>query len=486
MINPRLPVLLASVLVSLAGCTSRAGSSGNVSGAARDFLGRYGNFSPAEAKEITRQIEAGPHDLAVQLAAASREGILLKLGDLQPALPSPERNAAPIYVQLANLLKAKPLDPATDKVRGSLGVRVLHSPEEVDAVRRMLSERKDVMQLVHEAASKPECVFRRDWSRGLLLEFPENATMREAARLLSAESYFLAQQGRYSDAIANQTQVFRVAQHPTAVPVAICQLVAMSCDAMALAGMENIVSMAGPNAEIAEEVRAAIAGNRPRLQLRHTLEGEIAGYTISMNSLRQKTAAPAGMSHFTEALGGGDGNGEGQKKARKLSPGERRVWNRLLDAAAAYHLSVMRRLIAASSGPYFANSVLLKRLFEQGESETHNPVQVLAPAAILAGLITHATEARAQEEVIMAGAAVLAYEGRHSTFPDRLAQAIPEPPLDPFSAGPLKYRREGDGFVVYSLGPDGNFDGSKPGAPRERDQAYFRYPATPTPPQQNR
>lgn len=81
--------------------------------------------------------------------------------------------------------------------------------------------------------------------------------------------------------------------------------------------------------------------------------------------------------------------------------------------------------------------------------------------------------------------AVLAYTGRHGAFPHRLKQATPRPPLDPFGTGPLRYRREGDGFVVYSAGPDGNFDGSRPGARRVRDQAYFRYPAIPLPPQRN-
>jgi hypothetical protein len=385
MITPRVPPLLAGILVALAGCTSRAGSGGNVSGAVRDFLHHYGNFSPAEATEIVGQMERGPHDLAVQLAAARREGILLKVTALQPALPAPERNAAPIYTRLMHLLKVKPLDPATDKVRGSLGVRVTHSPEEVAAVRRVLSERKDMMQLVHEAANKPACIFRRDWTRGILMVYPENATMREAARLLSAESYFLAQAGRYREAIANQARIFRVAQHPTSDPIAISQLVGMACDSIALAGFENILCVAGPNPEAAEAVRATVAARRPRFRLRRTLEGEIA-----------------------------------------------------------------------------------------------------APGLVTGGLITRAVQARAQEEAIIAGAALLAYKGRRGAFPDRLEDAAATPMRDPFSIGPLKYRREGAGFVVYSVGPDGNFDGGKPGAPRDRHQAYFRYPTTLQPPQPDR
>ena len=90
--------------------------------------------------------------------------------------------------------------------------------------------------------------------------------------------------------------------------------------------------------------------------------------------------------------------------------------------------------------------------------------------------------ARAQEEVIMAAAGVLAHRARAGAFPDRLEQALATPPTDPFSGRPLQYRREGKGFVVYSVGPTGSFDGGRPGAPRARDQAYYRYPAIPQPP----
>ena len=32
-------------------------------------------------------------------------------------------------------------------------------------------------------------------------------------------------------------------------------------------------------------------------------------------------------------------------------------------------------------------------------------------------------------------------------------------PVDPFTGKPLEYRREGDGFLIYSAGPDGRDDG---------------------------
>src|SRR6266581_1129989 len=100
MIRPRVPLLLAGALVALGGCTSHAGSGGSVSAGMRDFLRRYGSFSPAEAIAIAIQIERGSRDLALQRAAARREGLLLTLHDLQAPLPPPRRNAAPVYLRM--------------------------------------------------------------------------------------------------------------------------------------------------------------------------------------------------------------------------------------------------------------------------------------------------------------------------------------------------------------------------------------------------
>lgn len=55
-----------------------------------------------------------------------------------------------------------------------------------------------------------------------------------------------------------------------------------------------------------------------------------------------------------------------------------------------------------------------------------------------------------------AGLACRIHKGRTGTYPDALDALVPalldEVPVDPFTGEPLVYRREGEGFVVYSLG----------------------------------
>jgi hypothetical protein len=83
---------------------------------------------------------------------------------------------------------------------------------------------------------------------------------------------------------------------------------------------------------------------------------------------------------------------------------------------------------------------------------------------------------RTQTELRCAVAAVAAerYRRARGSWPDSPAALVPDylraVPLDPFDGQPLRYRKVGDGIVVYSIGPDRKDDGGKldyktPGAP---------------------
>jgi hypothetical protein len=329
--------------------------------------------------------------------------------------------------------------------------------------------------MIHEAADRPQCVFRRNWALGLAVVFPEHSTLRRVERLLKAESYLLAREGRYQEAITNQARGFRIAEHAASDPTIIAYLVASACHALTLDGMKDILHLAGSNAEVADQVRIAIAAYRPHFSLRRVLRGEVVVDLVSIDTLRR--AGPEGLAWYL--------TGNPPVKARKSTLGERRLCNALWDAGAADYLRQMRRVFALTERPAATHRSLFEQFDQQVSfrytTPTNSPVRLVLAGmvgpyspVVLSGM---RTDARA--EVVIAGAAVLAYRARHMTLPDRLDEALPAPLLDPFSGGPFKYRREGDGFVVYSVGPNREFDGGKPGEPLDGRQIYFRYPAPP-------
>jgi hypothetical protein len=63
------------------------------------------------------------------------------------------------------------------------------------------------------------------------------------------------------------------------------------------------------------------------------------------------------------------------------------------------------------------------------------------------------------------GLACRLYKSRNGSYPENLEALIPailnEIPIDPFTGKPLVYRREGTGFIVYSLGSNQKDDGGR-------------------------
>jgi hypothetical protein len=63
------------------------------------------------------------------------------------------------------------------------------------------------------------------------------------------------------------------------------------------------------------------------------------------------------------------------------------------------------------------------------------------------------------------GLACRLYKSRTGRYPDNLGALVPgilkEVPIDPFTGKTLVYRREGEGFIVYSLGTNEKDDGGR-------------------------
>ena len=427
---------------------------------------------------VRQQIEAGPADLARAREAAVKEGIPLTPDALQKPLPPEGENAAPLYQKLFQLLRDKPLHlPAYAQ---PLVSDHTYTPEQLAVVQKIYDSRQDVWDLVHQAADKPQCVFVRDWKQGAGILFPEYQKIREAARLLNTESYLLAAQGKYSDAVKNQARGFRVAEHAASDPVLISYLVGVACDAITLRGMQNVLILAGPNADVDAQVARAVTGGRPRLSLRYALGGEIASFQdVTFLQLRAQTQR-GGVPALVSLASADFGLSKVPPVSGPTTPVDVTFALDWLDASQALTLSHMRVLVAASDLPPLPQSRVFTQEAQAQVAQPKTALTVLSDELLPAydRIDQQETRRQANESVTLASADVLGAWTKDGTFPSALPRAM----TDPFTGRPLGYRREGDdGFVVYSAGPDGTFGGGKPGDARNDRQIKFRYPAAATP-----
>ena len=420
------------------------------------------------ARAIRRQIADGPVALARQRDLARKEGLAVSPAQLNRPLPPPDQNAAPLYLQAAAQRRGRVILPAYAE---TLSARYAYTPKQLARIQNIYDKNPDVFALLHQATARPQCVFVQDWTQdALTVSFQQFTGLRETARELKTEAVLLAEQGRFSDAVAADSRVYRVAEHAAAQPTLISYLVGTAIDAIATGGMQDILALAGPKADVDAQVGQALTDRGAHLSLRHGLSGEIAMGDAGFALLRNGGAGDF-RSLFTETA--------------SLSPkppftaDERRAYRNLLDAAEADYIARMRRVVAAADTP--GEAAAFARAGRDVAADTDNPVQLLSDK--LSGfqfdtLNDLPQRSAALRAVTQAVAAVLAEKARTGKYPYALPGKIP----DPYSGNPLGYHRERTGgFVVYSVGPVGAFHGGKPGDKMPPGQIWFRYPVKPVP-----
>ena len=217
------------------------------------------------------------------------------------------------------------------------------------------------------------------WARGRDLKLPKYSTIRTAARLLRAESYLLAVDGRYTEAIAHQRLGFRVAVHGASDPMLLAHLVAVACEAITLAGLEDILYLLGPNEKVAEQLRASIVLYAPRLSLRGALEGEVVMAVATMDLCRGM--GPRAILAFS----GGESTGTAAKEMTALwekSPRIQQWWKDLTDAGEADLLLKLRRAIAMTERPVAERRRVAQELVREVESRQMGVIGVFSAVMI--------------------------------------------------------------------------------------------------------
>ena len=436
---------------------------------------RFLQTSPSpQAVKARREITNGPAALARERIAAQKEDIAVFPAQLNPPLPPDDQNAAPLYEKLAALRRAKPL--GLPRYAQPLDAHHTYTPEQLARVQQVVETRQDIFTLLYQAADKPQCVFARDWAQDALAPpFPQYAGLRESARELKTESILLAEQGRYAEAVTSQARGYRLAEHTASDRTLMAYLVAVAMDEITLSGMQDILTLAGPNAAVDAQVAQALTGHGARLSLADALRGEPAiadgGFTL------------IGRGDFVLALNTLKPGTEPIPSRSKTAPtsNEKQFYADILAAAEANYLHQMRAVIRAADTQGDAAAFALAT--QAAQTPTNDPVQqftrLLWPFQydILNDLPVRDAMSR---EITRAAAAVLAERAKTGTYPD----ALPGTFRDPYTNKPLGYRREGtDGFVVYSAGPDGKGDGGRPGDSANYAEARyrFRYPAVRVP-----
>ena len=349
--------------------------------------------------------------------------------DFIPERPAPAEDAGRVYLYAAGLMSkanaeygdwsafdALTKGPEAFRKRDQQDAE-LPSPDEIDArVRVKLAAMEEAFQKVEEA----QALARGSAAEETDFETPPFALSapRELARNLAAKAIFDARSGDLENACRWLEAGLRMASTMNEDPTLLALLVRNACVETSLTAAENVMNATDATLPLGEPYWKLLKIVTDPEVHRKNLASEAAF------GLSRETPIPRLF----------------------LSANEIALIDFWFDLDTVLRLDspIQRRarldeLVQGADGPMLPTNWMLP---------------ILAPAIV--GGIDGFDRMAARCDFMHVANQLRAWKVQHGSYPDALdalASAAPLP-LDPFSGAAYHYRREGDGFVLYSVGPD--------------------------------
>ena len=399
--------------------------------------------------------------LNAQLKAIRDAGDPITMTDLAKTYPEPlpGRNAAIFYNEAFQRMEAQPELPENRlRLLPIVGTAQLPPtdrdvpPAMVRAVRDYLKDNAEILDLLRNATALDECKFEIDFTKGPGMLLPHLAKLRQAARLLALEAVERTEGGKPDEAADSLVACLRCGQAVRREPILISYLVRVACDAIAFDQVERWASRAKPSPKALERVEAAVAAATDHKGLERAMAGERCfGIDIYQNYVLKPNRG---------ALLGALGVGADPAGMAVLGV----IPQAYFKTDMLYYLDIMNRYVAAARMPYpeaLQAGTQVGRNLDQEIPKYYFVSRMILPA--LSRVFFTAQRHLAQGECALLGLAALRYRDKHGRLPDALQALVPDfaptVPPDPFDGKPLRYRKDGDGLVLYTVGENGKDDG---------------------------
>jgi hypothetical protein len=394
-------------------------------------------------------------DLAVkmQLASLRAEAGARTLALLPPRLPDRD-NAALLYQQAFEVLPGPETVPDLWKGKEAAWTtydRAAFDPADKQ-LREMLGGQERGLALLRQAAALPGCWFEHDHFQSFDMLLPELQRLRQAAMLLAYDALSKAGRGESRPALQDVAAIYGIAGHINE-PNLISLLVAAHLDAL---GNRVLADVLGLTAPLPEDLALLSREDRPH-------------YRNYLHRACRMEEASGGLALFalfsTEASGSGVGTRwleeEGLPHGLVLlrSPVYRVFL--LADDLAAYRRT-MQEIQELALRPYHqAHADWVAWDLSLRSRRRGIVTSLIIPAGDHCA--ANAAEGDAWRQLGRLALALETYRARKGGYPDRLDDLVPDTlpriPIDPFDGQPLRWKRNGQDLVLYSIGRNLKDDG---------------------------
>ncbi|HUT76033.1 MAG TPA: hypothetical protein VM221_14500 [Armatimonadota bacterium] len=404
--------------------------------------------------------------LEQRLAQLRAKGIPTAWAQVIPPPVPDHDNAAILYQQAFDQRPAWRTD-GTDTLRKFLKDDPPGTRRKLAAgMQEILARNQAALDLVRAAADKPRCRFPvwNDAANPCEILYRHFASMRQCAQLLGAEALIRSARGDTAGALASCRTSLRMADHADVEPTLIAFLVSSAISSITFSALKQVIEEGELDPRTCRDLSQQLGDSDAKGRFRKALQGEFA------SRLWLFEEADRNPEEFVAIVGPDEPLAAASVR---LCAGPLGRPLRLLDEIA--YLGLSREALSLAEKPY--------RESEPGYRELDKKLEDLPSYCLITqmvfGIYARAAVARdralATRDAMRVALALEAYHGKYHRYPDALdaLRAYPgwELPEDPFSGKDFGYKRQGEGFVLYSWGEDLDDDGGQPVPPR-----YGGYP----------
>ncbi len=394
-------------------------------------------------------------------AALQTDGRPLRIDEITPPKVPDSENAAALYHSAVLLLKSQPVGDKSLFERLTDYRARPKTKEERDALIAQETVTKAVA-LIAQGTHRPACRFDRSDANNLDITGIPERDEEKLGSVLGDRAQLAFDTGHWDEAWDLVATRLRFANSLRRTPAPMRQYLRQITIVRTCRMMQDLCETAPPDGaryRALEDLLKQLDDVEPfirALDAERLLIGE-RFFSLPRDEMSQ---------FFWKGMGGGSGDGVPlpvAKVVHRLAFSFLAFKPRLVADHAAY-LQLMSKRVQLLQGPY--------RNRQEAEQFLN-----LSHWNALTSLIGYSNgyEKRSYSgflnalRLTRAGLALLQYKQAHGAFPETLDALGLEGLIDPYAEGPLHYRPEGQGFVVYSVGDDRKDNDGTPEPERRRD-----------------
>ena len=319
----------------------------------------------------------------------------------------------------------------------------------VRAADELLATNSESLALLHRASEIKTCRFAIDWTPLCGVRLPHLSNVKWGTQLLQLEALLRFEEGHTGQAVESLQASFGVARSLAQEPAVISQFIRLRCNLQAIDVLERLLTRSSISRLDADKLVDDLIGAED-------IDGLTRAYILervcAIQGYRQLQAAHVSWRAVLRDL-------------HNASWSELRFYPRLLWQEHRYRTGGLAELdflaalemrsvcIRMSRLPFPQRVTAVRQLKLSEETLSQKQMSFLPMPASTVAMMKHA---RYVAVLRTARAALVVEQYRADGEPP---ETLPLAPADPFTGEPLLYKKLTKGYVVYSVGEDGEDNG---------------------------